>query len=307
MKRIFIVIAVSVMTFAFTGCGIYNKYTSSSEISSDASGTSEDVTAAQAESSIAELSWREFFTDPLLQQLIDSVLQRNTDAKSARIAVEQAEISLRATKLGYLPSVTFAPSVGVNSYLSEGSLVPTLTYSLPLQINWDLDIFAVNTNQEARAAFYPKISLQGILSWGNNSGMIPNPGSLLLNALASVVQPIFAQGKLKANLKINQLSEEDIAQQYVQTVINAGNQVNEALADCQAAQEKDVYYKRQVEVLQEAYMGTHELMDNGKASYSEVLSAQEGLLSAQISEATNLYNGARALIAIYIAFGGGTK
>lgn len=461
MKRIFIVIAVSVMSFAFTGCGIYNKYTSSSEISSDAFGTSEDVTAAQAESSIAELSWREFFTDPLLQQLIDSVLQRNTDAKSARIAVEQAEISLRTAKLGYLPSVTFAPSVGVNSYLSEGSLVPSLTYSLPLQINWDLDIFAVNTNQkrkaqavlwqmeareqvvkanlisavaqqycmlqlldrqleilsftdslwnasletqralwengkaystavnqmessylnvktqivdvkrsirsvensicqllavtprqinrsrwnnyelpqristgvpaqmlenrpdikmadhaleaafyntqEARAAFYPKVSLQGLLGWGNNSGMIPNPGSLLLNALASVVQPIFAQGKLKANLKINQLSEEDIAQQYVQTVINAGNQVNEALADCQAAQEKDVYYKRQIEVLQAAFDGTHELMDNGKASYLEVLSAQEGLLSAQISEATNLYNGARAIIALYIALGGGTK
>ncbi|MBR3577410.1 MAG: TolC family protein [Bacteroidales bacterium] len=74
----------------------------------------------------------------------------------------------------------------------------------------ELEAAFYNT-QEARAAFYPKISLQGILGWGNNSGMIPNPGSLLLNALASVVQPIFAQGKLKANLKINQLSEEDIA------------------------------------------------------------------------------------------------
>ena len=42
-------------------------------------------------------------------------------------------------------------------------------------------------------------------------------------------------------------------------------------------------------------------------SYLEVLSAQEGLLSAQISEATNLYNGARAIIALYIALGGGTK
>ena len=461
MKRVFLILAVSVMCIAFTGCGIYNKYTSQSRVASDIYGTTEDVTAAQNDKSIAELSWREFFTDPLLQKLIDSVLVRNTDANSARIAVEQAQISLRTTKLGYLPSVTFAPSVGVNSYLNEGSLVPTLTYNLPLQINWDLDIFAVNTNQKrkaqavlwqaearqqvvkanlisavaqqycmlqlldrqleillftdslwnasletqhalwengkaystavnqmessylnvktqivdvkrsirgvensicqllamapqhiersgwsayelpqristgvpaqllenrpdiqladhvleeafynvqaARAAFYPKVSLQGVLGWGNNSGMIPNPGSLLLNALASLVQPIFTQGKLKANLKISKLSQEDIQQQYVQTVINAGNQVNEALADCQAAQEKDGYYKRQVEVLHDAYDGTHELMDNGKASYLEVLSAQEGLLSAQISEATNLYNGSRALIALYIALGGGTK
>lgn len=461
MKRVFIIIAVSVICFTFTGCKIYNKYSSQSQISSDVYGKTEDVTAAQADNSIAALSWREFFTDPLLQNLIDSAIAHNTDLNSARIAVEQSQASLKAAKLGYLPSVSFAPSVGVNSYLKEGNLTPSLTYNLPLQLNWDLDIFAVNTNQKrkaqavlaqaearqqlvqanlisavaqqyymlqlldrqleiliytdslwnasletqhalwengkaystavnqmensylnvktqivdvrrrirgvenaicqliaitpqhiargrwsnyelpqristgvpaqllenrpdikmadhmleeafyntqaARAAFYPKISLQGILGWGNNSGIIPNPGSLLLNALASLTQPIFAQGKLKANLKISKLTQEDMAQKYVQTVINAGNQVNEALADCQAANEKDSYYKRQVEVLQEAYSGTHELMDNGKASYLEVLTAQETLLSAQINEAANLYEGSRALIALYIALGGGTK
>ena len=83
--------------------------------------------------------------------------------------------------------------------------------------------------------------------------------------------------------------------------------MNEALADCQAAVEKHTYYHRQVEVLQDAYSGTHELMDNGKASYLEVLTAQESLLSAQLNEATNMYNGAQAIIALYIALGGGTR
>ena len=461
MKRLFIIIAVSVMCLTFTGCKIYNKYTSQSQVSSDIYGTTEDVTAAQAGQSIAEISWREFFTDPLLQNLIDSAIAHNTDLNSARIAVEQSQASLKAAKLGYLPSISFAPSVGVNSYLNQGSMTSTLTYNLPLQIDWNLDIFAVNTNQKrkaqavlaqaeahqqlvqaniisavaqqycmlqlldrqleilintdslwntsletqkslwengkafstavnqmensylnvkiqivdvrrrirgvenaicqllaiapqhiertrwssyefpqrlstgvpaqlltnrpdikmadhmleeafyntqaARAEFYPKVSLQGLLGWGNNSGIIPNPGTLLLNALASLTQPIFAQGKLRANLKISKLSEEDVAQKYVQTVINAGNQVNEALADCQAASEKDKYYKLQLKVLHEAYSGTHELMDNGKANYLEVLTAQESLLSAQINEATNLYEGSRALIALYIALGGGTK
>lgn len=461
MKRVFTILAVSLMCFTFTGCKIYNKYKSQSQISSDIYGTTEDVKEAQADSSIASLSWREFFADPLLQKLIDSAIARNTDLNSARIAVEQSQASLKAAKLGYLPSISFAPSAGVNSFLNEGSLQPTWTYNLPLQINWDLDLFAVNTNQKrkaqavlwqtqareqvvkanlvssvaqqycmlqlldrqleillftdslwnvsletqrslwengkaystavnqmensylnvktqivdvrrrirgvenaickllaitpqhiersswssyelpqrigtgvpaqllsnrpdiqvadhaleeafyntqaARAAFYPKLSLQGLLGWGNNSGMIPNPGALLLNALASLTQPIFAQGKLRANLKISKLSQEDMAQKYVQTVINAGNQVNEALADCQVAREKDTYYKRQVEVLQDAYAGTHELMDAGKANYLEVLTAQESLLSAQINEAANLYEGSRALIALYIALGGGAK
>ncbi|MBQ6080516.1 MAG: TolC family protein [Muribaculaceae bacterium] len=62
-----------------------------------------------------------------------------------------------------------------------------------------------------------------------------------------------------------------------------------------------------MEVLKATYRGTHELMDNGKASYLEVLTAQESLLNAQLNEATNMYNGAQAVIALYIALGGGTK
>lgn len=62
-----------------------------------------------------------------------------------------------------------------------------------------------------------------------------------------------------------------------------------------------------MEVLQDAYSGTHELMDNGKASYLEVLTAQESLLSTQLNEATKMYNGAQAIIALYIALGGGTR
>jgi outer membrane protein TolC len=124
---------------------------------------------------------------------------------------------------------------------------------------------------------------------------------------ASLAQPIFQGGKLTAQLKIAKLNQEDKLNQYIQTVIEAGNQVNEALADCQVAQDKSVLYRRQVEVLQEAYDGTHELMNSGKASYLEVLTAQESLLSAQLNEAENLYSGATALIGLYIALGGATK
>ena len=167
---------------------------------------------------------------------------------------------------------------------------------------------AFYNTQAARSAFFPTITLGGSAGWTNSSGMgIVNPGKLLFNIIGSLSQPILARGKLKGNLKIQKLTEEDQQKKYVQTIIDAGNEVNEALSDCQAAHEKYGYYRRQVEVLQEAYVGTHELMDNGKASYLEVLTAQESLLSAQLNEATNMYNGAQALIALYIALGGGTK
>jgi len=60
-------------------------------------------------------------------------------------------------------------------------------------------------------------------------------------------------------------------------------------------------------VLHDAYNGTHELMNSGKASYLEVLTAQETLLNAQLNEATNMYDAARTVIALYIALGGATR
>ena len=167
---------------------------------------------------------------------------------------------------------------------------------------------AFYNTQAARAAFFPSITLTAQGGWTNSAGgMVIDPAKVFLNLVGSLTQPIFAQGKIKANYKINQLTEENLQKKYVQTVIDAGNQVNEAMADCEAAREKHAFYHRQVEVLHEAYTGTHELMDNGKASYLEVLTAQENLLSAQLSEASNMYKGAQAIIALYIALGGGTK
>ena len=445
----------------FTGCGtlksLRSDYQSQATVPADLFGTGTEL--AVDSTSMADWSWREFFTDPLLQQLIDTALVRNTDINSARIAIQQSEAALAAAKQGFFPTVYFSPSASISSF---GGSSPAKTYNLPLQINWDVDAFGSIRNQKrksetvllqarvaeqavraniisavaqqysmlllldqqleilistdslwnisletqkilwengksystavnqmessylsvktsivdtrrnirqvenalcrllaitpqsiprsrlglyalprrfetgvpalllrnrpdikladlameeafydtqiARAAFYPSISLQGLAGWTNSAGgAIVNPGKILLNAVASLTQPIYAQGKLKANLKINQLEQQDLMNQYVQTVIDAGSEVNEALADCQAAVEKQDYYHRQIEVLKKAYIGTHELMDNGKASYLEVLTAQETLLNAQLNEAVNMYNGAQGIIALYIALGGATR
>ena len=83
MKIRLILIAAAV-SLTLTGCGCFDKYESKGSIPADAYGNDVKLT----ETSLAQMSWREFFTDPLLQQLIDSVLARNTDINSVRIAVE---------------------------------------------------------------------------------------------------------------------------------------------------------------------------------------------------------------------------
>jgi len=470
-KNIIVAAAVGLL---LTGCGIYNKYEQNTPTPADAFGTSQDIEQATGEQSIAQMSWREFFTDPLLQQLIEQVLQNNTDLNSARIAVEKSQAALTAAKMAYLPALSLAPQ----GTLAKFDKNPwTKTYHLPLQLSWDIDVFGSITNKKraakavllqaqmqqeavranlvsataqqyfmlqvldrqleilvmtdslwnksletekslwengkaystavnqmeasylsikqqmvdtrrniravenslcqlmavtpqhisrekwgttilhhaeasgetaermfdtkylhlgvpalmlerrpdirmanhameeafyntaaARSAFYPNITLNGSVGWTNSAGdAIVNPGKLLLSAIGQLTQPIFARGQLIANKKIATLTEEDLQKKYVQTVINAGNQVNEAMADCMAAREKHQYYTRQVQVLHEAYTGTHELMDNGKASYIEVLRAQESLLDAQLGQAMNMFDAAEAVIALYIALGGGSK
>ena len=84
---------------------------------------------AEVAASLAEMSWREFFNDPLLQQLIDSVIARNTNLNSARIAVEKSEASLKAARQAYLPSLNFSPSGTIASF-DAGKL--SKTYNLPL-------------------------------------------------------------------------------------------------------------------------------------------------------------------------------
>ena len=76
---------------------------------------------------------------------------------------------------------------------------------------------------------------------------------------------------------------------------------------CQSAQQQDELYQRMLITQQESYQGTCELMKKGKASYLEVLTAQENLLNAQLADVTNRYNGLISLIDLYIALGGGTR
>ena len=148
MKRLSNIFVAAAVSFLLTGCGIYNKYEQTTPTPADAFGTSQDMEHATGETSIAQMSWREFFTDPLLQQLIEQVLANNTDLNSARIAVEKSQAALTAAKLAYLPSLAFAPQGTLASFDNSKA---TKTYNLPLQLSWDIDVFGSITNKKRAA------------------------------------------------------------------------------------------------------------------------------------------------------------
>lgn len=134
-----------------TGCGIYKKYERPAEVVTDSLFGERFQTADT--SSIADLGWRELFTDPQLQVLIDSALARNTDLRTARLRVEQAMTGLKIARLDYLPSINFAPEGAVSGFNNFENVTTGAgwTYTVPVAASWEIDIFGGKTNAKRQA------------------------------------------------------------------------------------------------------------------------------------------------------------
>lgn len=158
----------------------------------------------------------------------------------------------------------------------------------------------------ARSAFYPNLVISGSAGWSNQNGTV-NPAQILLSAAASLVQPIFNQGSNIANLKAAKAQQEIAAINFQQTILNAGQEVSDALYAYQA--NKDILSQRslQIDALQRAVTSTESLMKLGTSTYLEVLTAQQSLLSAQLSEVSDAYQCMVAVISLYHALGGGRE
>lgn len=159
---------------------------------------------------------------------------------------------------------------------------------------------------EARSALYPSITLSGTAGWTNSAGsMIVNPGKLLLNAAGSLLQPIFNAGANRARVKIMKAQQEEAKLSFQQTLLNAGAEVNNALTQYQSARAKADLRTKQIESLQRAVESTELLMQHGSTTYLEVLTAQQSLLSAQLSQIADRFNEIQGVVNLYQALGGG--
>lgn len=163
-----------------------------------------------------------------------------------------------------------------------------------------------NTNA-ARSAFYPALNLTGTLGWTNDLGTIVNPGKWIWQTVASLTQPIFQNGKLRANLKISKAQQEEAKLAFQQTLLNAGAEVNTAIAKIQNNTEKEELNDKQIASMEQAVKSTQLLMQNSSTNYLEVLTAQQSLLSAQLSKISTQFAKIQGTIELYQALGGGAE
>ena len=450
------IVAVTVV-MVFGGCSIYSHYSRPDDISTE--GLFGENVSTVDSTSIASIGWREFFTDPQLQELIEYGLQNNIDLKVAESRIIEAEAALRTARLSYYPSFSFSPQGTLSTYNFDGW---GKKYELPVDISWEVDVAgrlfnkknkarvayeqslvnrrsvqtqlisaiansyytllmldsqlevsrstsanwrenvrimkamkeagmtneasvsqteanscsidaslfdlerqisqvenslslilgdaphsiprgrldqqkirtellvgvpaqllsnrpdvqgaeldlaqAYYTTNLARAAFYPSVNLGGTLGWTNSAGSaLTNPGQFLLSFVGGLVQPIFNAGSNRAQLKIAQAQQEQAKLAFVQALLSAGSEVNDAIMQCQTARNKTDVRKRQIAALESAVVSTQQLMRHGESTYLEVLTAQQNLLQAQLSQIADRFEGIQGMINLYQALGGGSN
>lgn len=451
-------------TALLSSCHIYKTYDRPEDIVAE--GLYRDTVAVNDTlvsdtANFGNLPWREVFTDPQLQALIEQALTSSPDIRTAALRVQEAQAPLLASKLAFIPALTLSPQGTVSSW-DKGKA--TQTYSLPVTASWQIDMFGqllnlkrqaqatleqtlayeqnvrvqliantanlyytllmldrqlqitegtaeilkkntetmiamkeagfyntteaaveqsraayaqvqasipdirssirevenslclllgepahgiersvleeqqlpnefsvgiplqllsnrpdvkaaeqalasayYNTNV-ARSNFYPRITLSGSVGWTNSAGAaIVNPAKLLASAVASLTQPIFQNGANIAKLKIAKAQQEEAKIQFQTTLLNAGNEVSNALDMYQACTEKVNARNMQVNSAKNAADYTKELFNLGTSTYLEVLSAEQSYLNAQLSEVSDTFSRMQAVISLYQALGGGRE
>ena len=138
MKKI---ICLMCATALLSSCHIYKSYDRPEDITTaglyrDTASVNDTLAADTA--NFGNLPWREVFTDPQLQTLIEQALTNNGDLRSAALNVKQAQAALMSARLAYAPTLALSPQGTVSSW-DKGKA--TQIYSLPVTASWQVDLF----------------------------------------------------------------------------------------------------------------------------------------------------------------------
>ncbi len=245
-----------------------------------------------------------------------SVSQTEANSYSIEASLFDLERQIREVENALSLILGSTPRTIVRGTLDEQSTRVDFSVGVPVQLlanrpdvrGAELDLaMAHYTTNLARAAFYPSINLSGTIGWVSSGAALVNPGEFLLSFVGSLVQPIFNAGVNRAQLKIAKSQQEQAKIAFVQTLLNAGAEVNDALMQFQTARNKTDVRVRQIEALESAVESTQLLMRHGDATYLEVLTAQQNLLSAQLKQISDRFEGIQGIVNLYQALGGGVN
>lgn len=238
---------------------------------------------------------------------------------STVVTIPDLESSIRQTENALSVLIGRKPGPINRSTLAIQQPDSSMHHGIPMQmLAYRPDVYqaelafrsAFQLTQAARVAFYPSITLGTGSMFGYSATTLSSffkPENLILNLIGGITQPIFAQGKLKGNLKIAKAQQEEALLTYEKTVLSAGQEVSDILFGFQSSLSKNGTRDKQLQALETSVYFTQELLKAGEANYTEVLTAQQNLLSAQLSQVSDHLEQLQYNVNLYKALGGGIQ
>ncbi len=244
-----------------------------------------------------------------------SVLQAKANQASLEASIVSIEEQIAALE-NSISALLLSPAHKIErGKLNDARFPEQLAVGVPLQLlsnRPDVRVAEYNLAQAyyatnvARASLYPSLTLGGSVSYSDGTGSVSNPKDIILSAVASIVQPLFYQNTLRAQVNISKSQQEQALLEFNQSILDAGVEVNTALIEWQSATDRLVFNQQQLDLLTEAVRSSELLMKHGNINYLEVLTAQQTLLSAELDYTSNKYDQIQGVINLYRSLGGGT-
>lgn len=246
-----------------------------------------------------------------------AVVQSEASRYAAEVTIPDLKQSIRETEnalsllLGRVPGSISRTSIDDQKgpgILSAG--VPAqLLSNRPdvIQAEANYRYFLEQTNI-ARASFYPALTINasgGLTSFALNTFF--NSGSLVGSVAGGLTQPIFNRRQNKTRLEVAREQQQEALLGFQNSLLMAGQEVSDAISLYQTSADKMAVRINQIGSLQKSVEFTQELLRYGSSNYTEVLNAQQSLLSAQLSSVNDKLQQLRAGIDLYRSVGGGWR
>lgn len=247
-----------------------------------------------------------------------AVVQSEANRYSAEVTLPEIRRNIRETENSLSILLGRAPGAINRSTLDVQNINMELKTGVPAlllanrpdvqQAEYQLRYNAELTNV-ARTYFYPSLSITAQAGYaGSNFSNLINSSAFFANIIGGLTQPIFNQGVNRQRLRVAKAQQAEALVAFKQSLLNAGREVSDALFAYQIATEKIELRLKQVSFLEKSVEYTKELLKYTSATnYTDVLTSEQGLLSAQLSSIDDKQQQLLSLIDLYRSLGGGVR
>lgn len=246
-----------------------------------------------------------------------AVVQSEAQRYAAEVTIPDLKQSIKETENALSILLGHPPSGILRGSIENQSSISILQTGVPAQLLANRpDVQQAEQNfrylfeltNVARAFFYPSLTITG--SAGLNTLSFNNlfrPGALAASIGAGLAQPIFNQRANKTRLEVAKAQQQEALLNFQNTLLTAGQEVSDAMSLYETAVEKMNIRTNQISALQKSVEYTQELLQNGFATYTEIITARQSLLQAELGRVNDRLQQLQAVVNLYRSLGGGWK